>query len=60
MKYLIVAGLERLCTLLDAIPAYEGGRWYRYVDWGCRLGIAAWSGRLEDRWETGAWGGASS
>lgn len=30
--------LEQLDTALDAIPAYEDGRWYRYGDWGCRIG----------------------
>mgnify|MGYP001559836493 CR=1 FL=1 len=29
--------LERLDVLLDAIPAREDGRWFRYGDWGCRL-----------------------
>ena len=29
--------IERLDTLLDAIPIYEDGRWWRYGDWGCRL-----------------------
>ncbi len=24
---------------LDRIPAYEDGRWYRYGDWGCQLGL---------------------
>jgi hypothetical protein len=26
-----------LDELLDRIPSYEDGRWYRYGDWGCRL-----------------------
>jgi hypothetical protein len=25
---------------LDRVPAYEGGRWYRYGDWGCRLRLS--------------------
>jgi hypothetical protein len=29
--------VEQLDVLLDKIPAYEDGRWYRYGDWGCRL-----------------------
>jgi hypothetical protein len=29
--------LERLDVALDAVPAYEDGRWLRYGDWGCRL-----------------------
>ena len=26
-----------LDEVLDRIPAYEDGRWYRYGGWGCRL-----------------------
>jgi hypothetical protein len=28
--------------LLDRVPAYEDGRWYRRGDWGCRLGLHRW------------------
>jgi hypothetical protein len=31
---------ERLDGLLDAIPAREDGRWFRYGDWGCTLGLS--------------------
>ena len=33
---------------LDAMPAYERGRWYRYGQWGCRLRLARFWWR-EDR-----------
>jgi hypothetical protein len=32
--------IERLDTLLDAVPTYEGGRWFRYGGWGCRMGLS--------------------
>jgi hypothetical protein len=32
--------IERLDTLLDAIPTLEDGRWYRYGGWGCRLRLS--------------------
>lgn len=28
------------CAVLDRIPAYEDGRWYRHGAWGCRLGLS--------------------
>jgi hypothetical protein len=55
MREFVVAMLEKLCTLLDAIPRYSARRWWRYGDWGCSLGLARLSARLEQRWETGYW-----
>lgn len=31
--------VEWLDETLDKIPEYRDGRWYRYGDWGCRLGL---------------------
>lgn len=31
---------------LDRLPAYESGRWYRYGQWGCRLGLRRLWGRF--------------
>ena len=60
IKYGIVYGLLVLCTLLDNIPRYEQGRWWRYGDWGCYpFRLASRSMQLEDRWHTGAWKPAS-
>lgn len=56
MRRVIVAALEAVCTLLGAIPKWEGGRWYRFGHWGCQLGLASWSDRLDQRWGTGVWG----
>lgn len=55
-RYLVVAGLEWSCWVLDRIPGRSGGHWTRYGDWGCRIGLAYRSARLEDRWDTGFWG----
>lgn len=55
MRRAIVAGLETVCGLLDAVPTWEDGRWYRYGDWGCRVGLSAWADRLDRRWHTGVW-----
>lgn len=54
VRRLLVAGLERLCTLLDRIPTREQGRWF-IGGWGCRIGLARWSDRLDQRWHTGHW-----
>jgi len=32
--------LDALCGVLDCIPRCSEGRWYRYGDWGCQIGIA--------------------
>jgi hypothetical protein len=46
VKRLIGNAAVHVCAVLDAIPAYEQGVWYRHGDWGCRLRIsrlwAAW------------------
>lgn len=60
MKRLIVDGLERLDGWLDQIPSVgrdENGRLriYRESQWGCRLRLAYFSDRLDQRWQTGVW-----
>ena len=55
MRLLLVVVTERLCRILDAIPRYCEGRWYRHGDWGCQLGLAMLSYRLDERWGTGSW-----
>lgn len=61
MKFIVVAGLEKLCTLLDAIPRYTAKRWWRYGDWGCQLGLSMLSGTLDQRWGgTGYWRACSA
>lgn len=53
---MIVSGLERLCTMLDRIPAWEDGHFYPQGFWGCRWG---WPVRrsveLDEQWGTGRW-----
>jgi hypothetical protein len=44
IRWLIVAGLERACSVLDHFRCL-----------GCTLGLASLSARLEDRWRTGWW-----
>lgn len=64
----IVSAIETLDILLDAIPSVEfevtqrsNGyfnfvtRICRYGGWGCLLGVANLSSRLDDRWDTGVW-----
>lgn len=54
IKHGIVHGLLTLCTVLDNIPRYEQGRWWRYGDWGCYpFKLAHRSVLLDDRWHTG-------
>ena len=57
MKYAVVAALDHLCGILDAIPSYSWAekRWYRYGDWGCSLRLSKRSVDLDDRWHTGYW-----
>lgn len=59
MKALIVGALARLCTWLDWLPGWDrdedGWHWYRSACWGCRLGLANYSLRLDDHWQTGVW-----
>ena len=59
LRWLIVAGLERLCALLDDLPAYckfdNKRRWTGHGCWGCLLGLAKRSADLEERWHTGVW-----
>jgi len=31
--------VEYLDGLLDKIPSYEDGQWYRNGQWGCRIGL---------------------
>ena len=33
-----------LDELLDRVPAYWGGSWHRYGDWGCRLRLSRYWG----------------
>ena len=55
-RYLVVMGLERLCTVIDQIPWIWEGTWYWRGLLGCYpLRLANWSARLEDRWGTGYW-----
>ena len=35
VKRAVVVGLEVVCGVLDRIPRYEQGRWYRHGCWGC-------------------------
>lgn len=30
---------------LDHLPAYEDGKWLRYGDWGCRIGLSRYWAR---------------
>jgi len=47
---LLYRAAERLDELLDAVPRYEDGRWFRYGDWGCQLGLGCfWSKAYERR-----------
>lgn len=46
MKRHVASAAEWVCGVLDAIPAYEEGRWWRYGDWGCRMRIS----RIWARW----------
>lgn len=55
IRWFIVWSLENLCHLLDRIPTYEDGRWYRYGDWGCLLGLSRRSSDLNDRWGLNVW-----
>jgi uncharacterized ParB-like nuclease family protein len=56
LKWLLVASLERLCTLIDLIPWRLEGYWYRHACLGCHpLRLADRSSKLEDRWKTGYW-----
>lgn len=48
IRYRIVWGLERLCTLLDRIP----GPWQSGC---CPHRLAYLSSRLDERWHTGYW-----
>lgn len=49
-KYAVVAVLETTCGWIDRVLYW---RPFWFVGWHCTL--ANWSGRLEDRWETGYW-----
>ncbi len=51
----LVWTLEWLCGVLDHIPAYEQGRWFRVSGYGYRIGLGKWSDRLDQRWHTGHW-----
>jgi hypothetical protein len=56
VKKFILKLIDKVCWWLDCVPRYEGGRWYRYGQWGCYpLGLAHFGDRLEDRWKTGVW-----
>lgn len=55
IKYLAVVLLDRTDHLLDQIPRYSEGRWYRDGDWGCSLGLSDKSFELDERWQTGYW-----
>lgn len=68
IKYAVVWALEHTCGWLDKLPRIEHNddndegrkRWraYRHGCYGCYpLRLATLSGRLDDRWETGYWGG---
>lgn len=53
IKYWIVAGLSLACERVDRLPNWTYplvGRWL-----GCPRGMALWSSKLDDRWQTGAW-----
>ena len=40
MKRLAGQAALFLCGLADAIPGYRDGRWHRYGDWGCAIGLS--------------------
>lgn len=46
---LVSTPLYWLCWVLDRVPSYEDGHFYRQADWGCRLGLSLYAARLEDR-----------
>lgn len=53
----VIHALLALCTIFDSIPRYESGRWWSHGDWGCYpFKLAAFASKLEDRWDTGAFG----
>lgn len=59
MKRLIVSGLEKACSALDNIPRiyrYDN-RWHytRGGCWGCSIGLANASAKLDEKWQTGVW-----
>lgn len=55
LKRSYVLLLVGLCGLLDAIPGRWDGRWHRRGDWGCMIGLAHESARLDEKWKTGVW-----
>jgi hypothetical protein len=62
-KRAIVTTLVWLCVVLDHVPglcrteqSWLTARPRRYSDLGCALGLALWSARLDERWNTGVWG----
>lgn len=50
VKRFIVWAIEALDTLLDKVPTYEDGKFYRYGFWGCRLQLAGRAFHLEEKW----------
>lgn len=55
IKYWIVVLLDKIDHVLDQIPRYIEGRWWRDGDWGCALGLSNRSFALDERWQTGYW-----
>jgi hypothetical protein len=56
IQRMLVEKLEDLCGFIDRnVPGYWDGKWHRGGQWGCSIGLAAWSVRLDDRWQTGYW-----
>lgn len=55
VKRWVVEQIERTCAILDNIPRYEEGRWWRHGTWGCKWGLMEWADRLDQKWGTGVW-----
>jgi len=54
-QWVLVALTAWLCAALDHLPGRIGGQWRRYGQWGCLIGLASVSARLDERWDTGYW-----
>lgn len=50
MRRMIVAGLDHACSVVDRLPWWTYWPVKRWL--GCPSGLALWSARLDDRWQT--------
>lgn len=55
IKYSIVWFLESLDRVFDHVPTYSDDKFCAWGGWGCRMRLADYSARLDDRWKTGLW-----